>query len=158
MKRWLLLSALSAAAVLGGWAVHASATGGSVTGGKTMTDQDLMGTLQATLEGEHRLAIHKIDCSAYYEAGYKGTNACYGSSVGTQELVSMLQGAVDKLAFSGGWREDYGVWGSFYEARDGSRRTFGITVNPVQGNDELQAIREIKSFRNFVTVTVDQPR
>ena len=151
--RWLALAVLAGVAAVGGLRLHST-----TTGVKAMTQQALMSRLAQLLEGEQGLAVHKIDCATVYEDQLGGHNACYGSHLGTEELVSRIQKRVDQLAYSGGWSNDYGIWGSFYEVRDPSKQTFGITVSPVKGDIELEAVKEVKAFANLITVTVDRPK
>lgn len=109
------------------------------------------------LEDERGLYLEKLDCTLFYTRDYP-YGACYGSNVDTEDLVAALGQRLSPLAFSPGWRQDYGTWASFYELRDGSKVTFGVSVTPTADNPDFQQDATLRRYAQFVTVTVnDQP-
>ena len=66
--------------------------------------------------------------------------------VDSEKLVNIIQKKLDFIAVSGGWRQDYGVYGAFYEYREEPKVPFGITVSPVKGSYELEKNRSTKKI------------
>ncbi|AZI42170.1 hypothetical protein EHF33_04925 [Deinococcus psychrotolerans] len=118
--------------------------------------QEIQKTVQDSLAGK----ITILDCSVYplyKEAGMKGM-ACYGSTKEPAWLAQQLENSLNAKAYTDGWREDYGVYGAFYQLKDGTLPAFGIDVGAVKGNREFDGSVAIKPYQSFITITVNDPK
>ena len=120
-----------------------------------MQPSEVFEKVSSILEENENLKLHKVDCKIFFKKDYP-YGACYGSDTTVEELAIAFKAAIDPVAFTPGWREDYGTWSGLYQLKNDSKITFGIGITPIEGNKDLEDLTGIKNYTNFVTVTIDE--
>lgn len=105
-----------------------------------------------TLSGQR---LKAVECAQLDQGLVIPGSRCFLSVATPEDLFPAVKKAIDPLGTTPGWTNDYSVWGAFYAARDEPRRTFGVTITPLEGNRDFEANPLVKGYRSLVDVVVN---
>lgn len=130
----------------------------SKQGVNVTTRQEITASIAKQISGLKNAGIKEVDCKAY-DGGLKSEGAhCYFSPLEPDQLLPLIQKAMEPLGHTNGWTNDYSVWGAFYASAADPKRSFGVNISPVQGNRDFEGVDSAKGFKSFVNFIVNSTR
>jgi len=99
--------------------------------------------------------LHQVSCEALF--GLQIADAqCFLSHAPRDRLKARTEEVLNGYE-SGGWSNDYGVWGAFYHDRR-SGLAFGVNVLDIEGDSELRKNPLTRGSVSVLNFVVDPPQ
>lgn len=117
------------------------------------TKNEVLQIASEMFTAQKNLNLIPIECKVIFGYEVNDDAKCYSSDRNPVLIADTLHKSLDKIGYTNGWRDDYGVQGAFYVTKADPKMTFGVTVTAIEGSMQYEDIAELKGRVSIVTVT-----